>query len=91
MKTKPWNAFDYLDTQEEIVAYLQDCFDDENPRIFINALGDLAKKHGMSDLAEAIDVNRESLYKSFNGKVSPRYDTIAKVVSALGMKLTVSV
>lgn len=90
MKITEWNAFDYLQTQEEINAYLSACFNESDPKIFINALGDLAKKHGMNDVAQAIGVNRESLYRSLNGKVAPRFDTIHKIMRVLNVQLTVN-
>lgn len=87
MKTQPWNPFDTMQTQEEINAYLLECFNDEDPRIFTAALGDLAKKHGMAEVAEAVGVNRESLYTSFSGKVSPRFDTVHKVMRVLNVSV----
>ena len=77
-----------METQAEINAYLTQCFKDENPQIFINALGHLIKKHGVSDVAEAIGVNRESLYKSFNGTTSPRWQTVHNIMNLLHIDIT---
>lgn len=88
MKTKPFNPFDYMQTQEEINAFLTDCFNDDDPKVFISALSHLVKKHGVADIAETIDVNRESLYKSLNGKVSPRWDTVRKIMQVLNVNIT---
>lgn len=84
-KTSPFNPFDYFETQAEINSYLSELLRDEDPRLFISALGHLAKKHGMSDVARACNVNRESLYKSFNGDISPRWDTVLKVMRVLNV------
>ena len=72
MKTQLFNPFDYMQTQ----------------KVFIDALSHLVKKHGVADIAETIGVNRESLYKSFNGKVSPRWDTVRKVMRVLNVDIT---
>ncbi|MCP3429572.1 addiction module antidote protein [Opacimonas viscosa] len=88
MKTKVFNPFDYMDTQEEIHDFLVECFNDDDPKVFINALNHLMKKHGVANIAEEIGVNRESLYRSFNGKVSPRWDTVVKVMKVLNIDLT---
>ena len=89
MKTQAFNPFDYLETQEEIDAYLQACFDDEDPRVFINALGHLARHQGVSDVARAAGLNRESLYKVFNGKAQPKWDTVRRLMRAMGVHLVV--
>lgn len=77
-----------METQEEINEFLIECFNDDDPKIFIGALNHLVKKHGVTDIAETIGVNRESLYKSFNGKVSPRWDTVKKVMKVLNVDIT---
>ena len=59
-KTTPYNPFDYLEGQDEIDAYLSEAFLDEDPRVFLVALGFLAKKKGMSEVAKRAGVNRES-------------------------------
>lgn len=78
-----------METQEEINEFLIECFNDDDPKVFIGALNNLVKKHGVADIAETIGVNRESLYKSFNGKVSPRWDTIKKVMKVLNIDIKV--
>jgi len=89
-KLKSFNPFDYFETQAEINAYLEECFRDEDPNVFVSALGHLAKQHGMSELSKATGLNRESLYKTFSGKVQPKWDTIARVMRALHIDLTVT-
>ena len=87
----PYNPFDYLDNQSEIDAYLAAAFEDEDPRVFLVALGFLAKKKGMAEVAKLTGVNRESLYKSLSGNGNPAYITVAKVAKALGVRLAAHV
>lgn len=82
-----FNPFDYMETQAEIEAFLNECLVDEDPNTFIEALGLLIKKHGVSDVSQATGLNRESLYKSFGGKVKPKFDTVVKVLRALDLNL----
>ena len=89
--TYPYSPFDFIETQEEINEFLRDCFNDEDPRVFIEALGYLVKKHGTADVAEAAGLNRESLYRSFNGKVQPRWDTVHRVMHVLNVSITPTV
>lgn len=89
-KTSPYNPFDYLETKEEINEYLNNAFADDNPQIFLIALGHLAKKKGIIKVAKETGLNRESLYKSLSGEGNPRFSTISKVTKALGCKLAIA-
>ena len=80
---------DYLDSDEMIAEFLAAAIEDENPEVFIAALGHVAKAKGMSEIARETGLGRESLYKALKEGAKPRYETVAKVLSALGVKLTV--
>ncbi len=86
-ETTLWNPFDYLKTPEEINEYLADAFLDEDPKIFVVALGYLARKKGMTELARLTGVNRESLYKSLSGNGNPGYATIVRILRALNIRM----
>jgi len=90
-KTAPYNPFDYLETQDEINEYLTDAFIDDDPKVFLTALGYLAKKKGIADIARKTGLNRESLYKTLSGKGNPRFSTVIKVSKALGIKLNAGI
>lgn len=90
MKTTPYNPLDYLQTPEEISAYLDEAFADTDPRVALVALGHLAKKRGMTQIARNTGLSRESLYKALSGERNPGFDTILKVVHALGIELHAS-
>ena len=89
IKTTPYNPFDYLETKEEICEYLNDAFMDDDPRAFVIALGYLARKKGIAQVAKETGLNRESLYKSLSGDGNPAFATIKKVTKALGCNLAV--
>jgi len=89
IKTTPYNPFDYFETKEEINEYLNNAFMDDDPRIFIIALGYLARKKGMTKVARETGLNRESLYKSLAEDGNPKFSTISKITKALGCKLAV--
>lgn len=86
-----WDSSSYLETEEDMVLYLQACIDEagDNPAFIAKALGNIAKARGMSQLAKDTGLGRESLYKSLSGEVVPSFDTILKVMKALNLKLTV--
>lgn len=86
-QTTPYNPFDYLESKEEINEYLNNAFMDDDPRIFIVALGYLARKKGMAQVAKETGLNRESLYKSLSGDGNPGFATIKKITKVLGVNL----
>jgi probable addiction module antidote protein len=78
---------DYLDDDEVIAEYLTAALEDPNPDVFLMAVADVAKAKGMSNVASQTGLGRESLYKAFAPGAKPRYDTVLKVLKALGIQL----
>ncbi len=83
----PFDAADYLDSDEAIAAYLSATLEEDDPEMFLVAIKTVARARGMTQLAKDTGVGRESLYKALAPGAKPRYDTILKVVRALGMTL----
>ena len=80
---------EHLRIPEEMAAYLEACLEEANgdAAFIAKALGDIARAKGISQVARDAGLSRESLYKALSGDRSPGFDTILKVVSALGLKL----
>ena len=80
---------EHLRTPEEMAAYLEACLEEANDdaAFIAKALGDIARAKGMTQVARDAGLSRESLYKALSGDRSPSFDTILKVLSALGLKL----
>jgi probable addiction module antidote protein len=72
---------------EAVVAFLADAFDTGDADYIQHVLGLIARSKGMAEVAEKAGLGRESLYKSLKDGASPRFDTILRVVHALGLKL----
>ncbi len=87
---KPFEAADYLDNDEVIAEYLNAALEDPNPDVFLMAISDVAKARGMSKLAKDAGLGRESLYKALTPGAKPRYETVIKLVRALGVELNAS-
>jgi len=87
--TSRYDVAEHLRTQEEMAAYLEACFEEANgdAAFIAKALGDIARAKGMSQVARDAGLSRESLYKALSGERSPGFDTILKVIGALGLKL----
>ena len=86
-KLRGFDASDYLDSDETIAEYLNAALEDENPDVFLQAVSDVAKARGMTELARSTGLGRESLYKALVPGAKPRYDTVLKVLRALGIQL----
>ena len=89
-QTRPWDAADYLETDEDIVAYLEAAFDDGDPGLIAAALGDIAKARGMAKIAAQAGLGRESLYKALSPNGNPEFATVLRVMRALGLRLHAS-
>jgi len=92
-KTTRYEVSEHLRTPEEMVAYLEACIEEANgdAAFIAKALGDIARAKGMSQVARDAGLSRESLYKALSGDRSPDFDTILKVVGALGLSLRAEV
>ena len=88
--TRPWDAADYLEEEDDIVAYLEAAFEDGDPQLVTAALGDIARSRGMTKIALKAGLGRESLYKALSRDGNPALATVLKVMQALGLRLSVT-
>jgi probable addiction module antidote protein len=77
LKLTPYNPCDILETQEDIAWYLTESLNDDNPMVFVMALGHVVKHRGVAKVAKAAGLNRESLYKIINQKSAPQWETVS--------------
>jgi probable addiction module antidote protein/putative addiction module killer protein len=89
-KTTVWNAADTLETKEDIAAYLDAVLEDGDPDLLKAALGDIARAKGMTTIAEAAGLGRANLYKALSPDGNPEFATVARVLKALGLRLSVA-
>ena len=90
-KAAAYDAAEFLDTDEDIVAYLNAALEDGDPSLVSAALGDGARARGMTQLAHETGITRDGLYKALSPSGNPSFATVQKVVRALGYKLDVAV
>lgn len=82
-----FNVSDYLNTPEDVKGYLQAALDENDPAFFIDALGVVAKSQGMKMIADKAGLGYQSLYKSFGEGKHPRFETVYKVINAMGLRM----
>jgi len=88
IKTIPFDMVEHLDSEDAIQEYFSQVIEDGDSAEVIRALGYIAHARGLADVASRAGLGRESLYKTLAEGGKPRFDTILKVVRALGLKLT---
>ena len=87
IEIKEYDPSLFIKTDEDIALYLNEAYMDEDPKVFLIALGDVAKIKGVANIAKKSGLNRESLYKVFSGKVQPKWNTIQSVMKALNIHI----
>jgi probable addiction module antidote protein len=85
----PFDASDYLDSEEAIAEYLTVALENPDPDAFLVAVRDVAKARGIATVAAKAGLGRESLYKALRPGAQPRFDTVRRLLAALGVRLDV--
>ena len=80
---------EHLGSDQAIAEYLSIVLEENDPTEFAHALGTIARAKGMTEVARASGLTREALYKALRPTSQPRFDTIMKVVHALGLQISV--
>jgi len=88
-RTLPYDSAQYLDSREAITAYMEEALESGDPAFIAQALGTVARALGMSQVARKAGLSRESLYKALSPEGNPEFDTVLRVMNALGLRLSV--
>ncbi len=84
---RKWDASEYLDSPEMIHEYLKAAFEEGDNELLMTAIGNVAKAQGMSEIARKTNLSRQNLYKALSPDGAPKFETVKKVIEALGCKL----
>jgi probable addiction module antidote protein len=88
MKTSRFDISEHLDNEEVIAEYINAALEEGDDDLLLAAISDVAKARGMTQVAANAGVGRESLYKSLKPGARPSFQTIHKLLKALGVKIT---
>ena len=89
-KTQPYDSAEYLETPQDVAAYLEAAFEDGDPALITHALGVVARSEGMTEVARKAGLSRASLYKALSEDGRPEFVTVLRVLRALGLKMSVA-
>lgn len=85
-----FDAAKYLKDEESIAAFLNASIEMNDPAVLMNAVSTVARARSMTQLAEASGLGRESLYKALKAGATPRFDTVMKLLGALGLEIFIA-
>ena len=84
-----YDSADYLKTEDDFAEYLAAAAEGGDAAHFARALGTVARARNMSALARETGMSREGLYKALSGDGNPSLDTAMRVITSLGMRLSI--
>lgn len=87
MKIKEYDISSHLNSEEEMLIYINKLMDDDEISLVLSALGDIARSRNMSQLSRDTGISREGLYHALSGKGNPTFSAMIKITKALGLKL----
>ena len=89
LKLKKWDITEHMDNEEYISEYLKAAFESGDISEITRALGDVARTHNVTKLAEKMGISRQGLYKTLSANGNPEFATIQKLIGALGLQMSV--
>ena len=89
VKLKKWDVTEHMDSEEFISEYLKAAFESGNTPEITRALADVARARNMTDLATKMGISRQGLYKTLSENGNPEFATIQKLVTALGLQMSI--
>ena len=89
MKTRKFDAAEYLETPEDVALFINAALEDGDPVVVKHAIGTAARSKGMTAIAEEANLNRTSLYRAFEDDGNPLFFNVLKVLSSMGLTLQV--
>ncbi|WP_256842790.1 addiction module antidote protein [Ornithinimicrobium cryptoxanthini] len=85
----PFDSADYLNTFDDVAAYLEAVLEnaEDDPKVIAAALGAIARSRNLSEISRQAGMSREGLYKALSADGNPTLATVVKVAHALGLRL----
>lgn len=89
VKITAYDTADYLRDETDIVMFLEEILKDCDAETLVDALGVVARARGMTKIAKATGLNREGLYRALSKDKSPSFNTVFRVMQAVGLRVAV--
>jgi probable addiction module antidote protein len=89
LKTTEWDPAKYINSKEDVLAYLEAALEENDTELLLSVVGDIARSKGMAQIAKELNVARESLYRSLSPEGNPSFSTIMKTLDFLGYRIEI--
>jgi probable addiction module antidote protein len=90
IKTRIWDPAEYIETKEDVIAYLEVALEENDHEFLFKTIGYIARSKGMAQIARELKLNREGLYTSLSPLGNPSFVTVARVLENLGFRLSIT-
>lgn len=90
IELKAYDVAEHLDSEEEIRLYLEAAFEDGDPKVITNAIGNVARARGMSEVARQAGISRPGLYKALGEGGNPSLETLSAILRSFGVRLSIA-
>jgi probable addiction module antidote protein len=89
MTVADFDPAEYIETKEDVMAYLETAIKENDPEFLLSVIGDIARSKGMTEIARELNLDRAGLYRSFSPEGNPSFLTVLKVLDNLGFSFKV--
>lgn len=89
VRTKVFDPAKYLQTEDDIIAYLDEAMKENDPAHIARALGDVARSEGMTEISRRTGLGRQALYKALSDQGNPTLETVTAIIASLGLRLSI--
>jgi len=89
IKVSDWCLADEIETKEDVIGILEAAFEENDIEFVLKIIGEIARSKGMTQIAQELNLNRESLYRSLSQDGNPSFSTVIKVLDNLGFHLSI--
>ena len=89
IKTSKWDPAEIIETKEDVIAFLEEALEENDPEFLFKTIGYIARSKGMAQIARELNLNREGLYTALSPQGNPSFVTVSRVLDNLGFCLSV--
>jgi probable addiction module antidote protein len=88
-KTYRWDPASHIKTKEDAIGVIEAALEENDPELLFQAIGDIARSRGMTEMVRELNLSRESLYRSFSRTGNPLFTTVVKLLDILGYRIEI--